>query len=98
MVDGKDVTVTVDQGQLTVDGGGLSETYDLASVQRVEVSPDGKRFGLMAPGEVTGLLVPEQGLHMVRIDARSFGKPKRADLKSFGEAVVEAVRQAGGSA
>lgn len=95
-IDGRNVNVAIEGEQFTVEGDGLSESYDLASVHRVEMTPDGSRFGLMVPGEVTGLLVPEPGMHMVRIDARRIGSPKRSELKAFGEAVVEAVRREGG--
>lgn len=97
-VDGRNVTVTLDADSLLIDGGGLSEFYPLSEVIRVEATLDGSRFGLMAPGNVTGFLVEQAGLHMVRIDAKALGTPKRADLKVFGDAVVSAVQAAGGTA
>lgn len=96
-IDGKNVTVAVEGTQFTVRGGGLNQSYPLESVARLEVSPDGSRFGLMAPGDITGFLVTEPGMHMVRVDARAFGSPKKAELRTFGAEVTDAVRRAGGS-
>lgn len=89
--EGRRVTLSLSQEAVTLRGGGLDEFYELKAIRRVEVSPDGSRFGLMAPGEVRGFLVPEQGVHMVRVDAKSLGKPKKKDLLAFGRAVESAV-------
>ncbi len=53
---------------------------------------------MMVPGEVMGLLIPEPGIHMVRVDARRTSSPKKAELRAFGNAVAAAVREAGGRA
>jgi len=96
-VDGRSVMVTLQEESVVLEGGGLSESYPLSEVLRVDVTPDGSRFGLMAPGMVTGFLVDKSGVHMVRIDAKAFGGPGKSELKTFGDAVVSAVRAAGGS-
>ena len=89
--------VAIEDDRFVVDGGGLSESYLLADVERVEVSSNGSRFGLMAPGEITGFLLPESGMHMVRIDAKRLGGPRKAELQAFGHSVVDAVLAAGGT-
>lgn len=93
--EGRQVTLTLSDEAVTLQGGGLDESYELTAVRRVEITPDGSRFGLMAPGEVRGFLVPEQGAHMVRVDAKTLGKPKKKDLLAFGRAVEDAVASTG---
>lgn len=95
-VNGRDCLVALQGERFVIEGTGLTKSYSLAEVRQAGVTPDGSRFGLMAPGDVEGLLVPSPGMHMVRIDAKKLGGPKKPALQAFGQAVIAAVRQAGG--
>jgi len=93
-VTGRDVVMAAEDAAFTLRGSGLSESYPLADVASVEVTPDGSRFGLMAPGEVTGLHLPQPGMHMVRVGGGRIQRPRRPDPLAFGWAVAEAVQEA----
>ena len=93
----RDAEIELWTDRLEIRGSGLRQSYGLREVQRVEITSDGSRFGMLAPGDVTGFLEPEHGTHIVRIDAKRLGLPTRAQLREFSQAVVDAVRRAGGS-